>query len=292
MNIHHLELFYYVAKHGGIMNAVRHIPYGIQQPAVSSQILQLEADLGQSLFHRRPFQLTSAGEELYAFIQPFFENIGPVTEKLRGGATQLVRIAASAMVLRDHLPTVLTRVRKQFPRLRFTLVEATLAQVEQGFAKQEFDLAITVTAGKLPTGYHSLQLIEMPVVLLVPEDRKLKSAEELWTDNLVSDTLICPPASEPITLSLKQGLAKRKVDWPVGIEVNSLEVLHTYVAHGFGMGVSVKVPKGQLPKGVRMLPLEGFPPITVAAVWQGTAGPVLRTLLEEVKKQAAGLVGK
>ena len=40
LNIHHLELFYYVAKHGGIMAAVRNIPYGIQQPAVSGQILQ------------------------------------------------------------------------------------------------------------------------------------------------------------------------------------------------------------------------------------------------------------
>jgi DNA-binding transcriptional LysR family regulator len=292
MNIHHLELFYYVAKHGGIMNAVRHIPYGIQQPAVSSQILQLEADLGQSLFHRRPFQLTAAGEELYGFIRPFFENIGPVTEKLRGGATQLVRIAASSMVLRDHLPAVLTRVRKQFPRLRFTLVEATLAQVEQGFAKQEFDLAVTVTAGKLPAGMHLMQLIELPLVLLVPDDWKLKSAEELWKESLIGETLICPPAAEPLTMALRQGLAKRKVEWPTGIEVTSLELLHTYVAHGFGLGVSVKVPKGQLPKGVRMLPMEGFPPISVATVWQGTAGPVTRILLEEIKKQAAGLVGK
>ena len=38
MNIHHLELFYFVAKHGGIAAAVRNIPYGIQQPAVSGQI--------------------------------------------------------------------------------------------------------------------------------------------------------------------------------------------------------------------------------------------------------------
>ena len=35
MNIHHLELFYYVARYGGITEAVRNIPYGIQQPAVS-----------------------------------------------------------------------------------------------------------------------------------------------------------------------------------------------------------------------------------------------------------------
>ena len=68
MNVHHLELFFYVAKHGGISSAVRHMPYGIQQPAVSGQILQLEEYLGQKLFHRRPFSLTPGGERLFRFI--------------------------------------------------------------------------------------------------------------------------------------------------------------------------------------------------------------------------------
>ena len=72
MNVHHLELFYYVAKHGGIMPAVRNIPYGIQQPAVSAQVAQLEEFLGVTLFQRRPFALTPAGEKLYQFIRPFF----------------------------------------------------------------------------------------------------------------------------------------------------------------------------------------------------------------------------
>src|SRR6266852_8731749 len=75
MNIHHLELFYYVAKHGGISEAVRNIPYGIQQPAVSGQVIQLEEFLGVTLFQRRPFALTPAGKDLYDFIHPFFENI-------------------------------------------------------------------------------------------------------------------------------------------------------------------------------------------------------------------------
>src|ERR1700690_2902158 len=76
MNIHHLELFYYVARHRGISSAVRHMPYGIQQPAVSSQILLLEQDLGVRLFERNPFRLTPAGEELDNFVRPFFENLG------------------------------------------------------------------------------------------------------------------------------------------------------------------------------------------------------------------------
>jgi hypothetical protein len=31
MNIHPLELFCHVARHGGITEAVRNLPYGIQQ---------------------------------------------------------------------------------------------------------------------------------------------------------------------------------------------------------------------------------------------------------------------
>ena len=31
-----------ITRHGGIMEAVRNIPYGIQQPAVSGQVAQLE----------------------------------------------------------------------------------------------------------------------------------------------------------------------------------------------------------------------------------------------------------
>src|SRR6516164_11168270 len=82
MNIHHLELFYYVARHGGITEAVRNIPYGIQQPAVSGQVAQLEEYLGVVLFQRRPFALTPAGQKLYAYIQPFFSNLDQIASEL------------------------------------------------------------------------------------------------------------------------------------------------------------------------------------------------------------------
>src|SRR2546430_6148088 len=91
MNIHHLELFYYVARHGGITEAVRNIPYGIQQPAVSGQVAQLEEYLGVTLFQRRPFSLTQAGEKLYIFIQPFFANVDTVAAELQGGKARQIR---------------------------------------------------------------------------------------------------------------------------------------------------------------------------------------------------------
>ena len=123
MNIHHLELFYYVARHGGISEAVRNMPYGIQQPAISGQVIQLEEFLGVTLFQRRPFSLTPPGRELYDFIKPFFDNLTPMAEKLRGGISQHLRIAASETVLRAHLPQILQELQKQFPKLKVTLRE-------------------------------------------------------------------------------------------------------------------------------------------------------------------------
>ena len=85
MNVHHLELFFYVARHGGVSAAARHMPYGIQQPAISAQILQLEDALGVTLFVRRPFQLTKEGQSLYDFIAPFFGGLDDMGQRLRGG---------------------------------------------------------------------------------------------------------------------------------------------------------------------------------------------------------------
>src|SRR6186713_2251813 len=106
MNIHHLELFYYVAKHGGISAAARKIPYGIQQPAISAQVLRLEQDLGQTLFQRRPFRLTEAGGELFRFIEPFFAGLEATARKLRGGEDAHLAIGAQELILRDYLPPI------------------------------------------------------------------------------------------------------------------------------------------------------------------------------------------
>src|SRR5512146_517397 len=124
MNIHHLELFYFVAKHGGIAAAVRNIPYGIQQPAVSGQIAKLEESLGTKLFQRRPFALSPASMELFDFIRPFFQDIELVSERLRQNSSPQLRIAAPAIVLHDYLPQILQRVRQSCPAFRLYLHEA------------------------------------------------------------------------------------------------------------------------------------------------------------------------
>ena len=290
MNVHHLELFYYVARHGGIMPAVRNIPYGIQQPAVSLQMAQLEEFLGAALFHRRPFALTPAGREIYDFIRPFFDNLEAVTEKIHGGVSQHLRIAASETVLREHLPAMLQELRQRFPKLKITLREGYHPEVVTWLQQREIDVSLGLIGGKPPASVHAIPLFKLPLVLLVPKNSKLKSAQELWQRDPIGESLITVPSNEFISRAFQAGLAKLKVEWFSRIELSSVELVQTYVANGYGIGVTVGVPKMKLHPQVRVLPLDGFEPLQFGALWQGGTNPLLDAFLKIIQAASRHLM--
>jgi DNA-binding transcriptional LysR family regulator len=284
MNIHHLELFYYVARHGGISRAVRNMPYGIQQPAVSSQILLLEQDLGVRLFARSPFKLTHAGEELYEFVRPFFDNLGPVAEKLRRQSAPQLRIAGSELVLRDYLPAVVERLRQAEPRLRLGLRSGYQGEMEKWLLDREIDLAVASLDAKPPARLHCLRLLRMPLVLLVHKKSKIKSAAELWARSEIEEPLICLPQTEAMSRLFRKGLRVRHVDWPQAIEASSMDLVTRYVANGYGIGLSIDAAEMVRHPLVRVLPLEGFEPVEVAALWNGELTPLIRAVLVEMQR--------
>lgn len=289
MNVHHLELFYYVARHGGISEAVRKIPYGIQQPAISGQMAQLEEFLGTTLFHRRPFVLTPPGEKLYKFIEPFFSGMDAMTAELQGHTTHQLRIGSADIILRDHLPELLQTVRKKFPQLKVTLREGYQPELESMLETQEIDLAVTVTERKPMAGVQSVILMELPLILVVPKNSRLTSAEQLWKSDKIEEPLICLPADEVMSRNFQQGLNRMGVDWFPSIEINSTDSIESYVANGFGIGLSVSIPKTKMSPKVRALPLPGFTPLMVGALWRGKPSPPLKTLLEELQARARRL---
>jgi len=291
MNIHHLELFYYVARHGGITEAVRNIPYGIQQPAVSGQVAQLEEFLGVILFHRRPFSLTPAGDKLYKFIHPFFSNLEVIAGDLQGGEPRQIRVGASTIVLRDHLPEFLRNLRKKYPHLKITLREGYHPELESLLQKEELDLAITLIEKKLEPGIRSMALVDLPLALLVENNSPIISAEDLWRRDKIEEQLICLPEAETMCKHFQQGLRRLGVDWFTAIEVSSIDLIETYVINGFGIGLSVVVPKTELPTGIRAIPLpkNQFTPVVMGVLWLGKPSGLVQTFLDELRVRAKRL---
>lgn len=287
MNIHHLELFYYAAKHGGIAGAVRNMPYGIQQPALSGQIARLEESLGAKLFNRRPFALLPAGKELFDFIEPFFADVENVAETIRGQGTQHLRIAAPSIVLHDYLPDLLRRLRQTFPKFRLSLRETARSEAERLLQNGEVDVAITAVERK--GGTKSRSLLELPMVLLVNSNLSIKRPDELWERDKIDEPLISFPRSDPMHALYQRGLKQLGVDWFPSIEVNSVRLVECYVASGYGIGITVATPGYKPPRQIRVLSLPDFPRVLINVAWAGKPSLIARQFVRELEIEASKL---
>ena len=63
-----------------------------------------------------------------------------------------------------------------------------------------------------------------------------------------------------------------------------MELITRYVANGDGVGVSIAVPDLIKHPRVRSLPLDGFAPVELAAVWPGAPTPLIRAVLAEIQR--------
>ena len=276
-NLHHIELFYYVAKYRGITQAVRKMPYGIQQPAVSGQMLQLERELGVKLFNRRPFALTPAGNGLYTFLAPFFSKLPLITEQLRGEESSHLRLAAERTVLANHLPTLLDQIKKDCPNLRLTMNElGASSTAETLLANQDIDIAITSLHSPRPSSIKTIELLRIPLILIVPNKSTINSFSSISkvSDGKIIEPLISLSSEHSINTIFQKELDQRELVWNPIVEVTSLDLISNYVSRGYGIGLTLDAPGMTIPKGLRKMNLRGFAPLKIGMLFQGKLKPI------------------
>lgn len=290
MNVHHLELFYYVARHGGVSAAARQMPFGIQQPAISAQILQLEDTLGTTLYQRRPFQLTKEGQMLYEHIAPFFKGLDDVAERIRGGGETRLRIAAPEIVQREYLPDLCARMRRRVKGFHFTLTEARQHQIEQLLSSQEIDIGLSTLTEKPPPNVETREITRLPMCLLVSKQSGITKAAQILESDRIDVPLIALNASDALVREFQLALRQRGIEWITSLEVGSLDTVARYVASGFGAGLSLRMPRVEPPPGVKIIPLDDFPGLAFGAIWIGRLTPLGEMFLEESRALAGEIV--
>jgi DNA-binding transcriptional LysR family regulator len=293
LNVHHLELFYYVARCEGIVAACRQIPYGIQQPAVSAQVARLEEDLGARLFERRPFRLTLAGKALYDFIAPFFGRLNEVEDIVKGKMNRVLRLAGFTEAMREHVPVLLGKLRQRFPGLRVTLQEIDQRGAERLIAEGEADLAIMVLESKLPSGFRSVILVRLPLCLLVSADQPYRRAAELLKDGAAGKVpLVSLPPHELLSRLFQKEMIRRSLVWKTAMETSSQDSVSTYVRNELGAGLAVQTPELQRDTKLRLLPLSGFPSLPIGVFWRGRLGDIAQLFVDELTERAREIFPK
>ena len=283
LNPHHLELFHYVVKFGGIAQASKNMPYGVGQSAISVQISRLESHLGVTLFQRRPFKLTPEGAKLHAQTEPFFRALDRLETEFRGGAAPLLRVGATELMQNDHLPPVFDRLRKAHPRLRFAIRDTDPVSLAELVRIGELDAALCLFSERPPKDLVVEVLLKVSPVLLVPAKHKAKKAADILSADHIDEALICLPPQEPPCLAFQAMLAKTGRVWEPSLELGSLPLVRKYTESGYGIGLTVDVPGRPLPATLRMLPLPDAEPLSVAIVHSGKPNPLREAFVAAVK---------
>jgi DNA-binding transcriptional LysR family regulator len=269
--------------------AAQKMPYGIQQPAISGQLAQLERTLGVKLFHRRPFGFTPTGARLFTEIESFFSALHDLPHRVRGHTAQRLRLAAPGIILRNYLPKIFVEYKQRHPDFQLALYDANQAIAEELLRKREIDLAITELEGRPASSIASCVLLRLPLVLILSKRSEFSAIRDFFRERSPSQGLISLPPNEVISKQFQAGLKKLGLAWTPAIEVSSLELIDLYASLGFGVGLSVQVPGLQRKSGLRAVRLGKFPPLTIAALWIGELSEPATTFLADIKRLAARL---
>lgn len=276
-----------MVQHGGIARAARLMPTRVQPNGISAQMQRLEEDVGGRLFERQPFALTDLGRELFAHTQPFFSRLEQFSEQLHR-RRPVLRIAASEVILQEYLPVVEERMRRQHPRLDLRLRAGSQDDVEAWVRAGLVDLALCAVDSP-PPGLERSVLARLPLTLLAPKSRRFESADVLLQQRHVTEPLITVASTESVTRSFRRSLQQRGIDWPAHVETASMALVLWHVMQRRGIGVSLDVPCLARQPKIDSLPLVGFAPVEIAALWREPAGPLVRSLVAIIDARAREL---
>ncbi len=195
-NFHHLRYFWAVAKDGNLTRTAARLH--VAQSALSSQIRQLEEQLGEALFRRegRGLALTETGKIALAYAEDIFSAGGELLSTLEQGRRreQPLRVGAVATLSRNF--------QESFVRPIFDRPEARLCLesggLEELLARLE-NLALDVILSNRPPSRESgtrlrcRRVARQPVSIVGP--RRAKNFR--FPDSLADAAMILPgPSSE------------------------------------------------------------------------------------------------
>lgn len=184
LTLKQMRYFEALARHGHFGHAAS--ACAISQPALSVQIKEMEAELGQPLVERGPRQvrLTGFGEVVLRRVQAILsqvDELGDYARSARGAMMERLRLGIIPTIAPYLLPRLIGHVSAEFPGLdlqvRETLTPRLIAELQEG----RIDAALLA----LPIGETALTEVELfdeSFVLVRPAeeaDRPVPDAQAL-----------------------------------------------------------------------------------------------------------------
>ena len=239
LELHQLQCFIAVAEEGGFNRASSRLR--MTQPAISYQVKQLEKELGQPLFYRRPrgISTTEAGRVLFHHARQLIEMVRRTRhaiDRLSGGVTGEVRIGTVNSVGMYILPGVMQNMRAKYPDARPTILYRNSYEIMEALLSNQVDMAIV--ADPTPDRRFSHETILVEKVSLVCGrshpffGRAQVTPEELKEVNFVSLT-----DENPTGKLVRDYLTRAGVTGDPVVSTDNIETVKKMVEVGLGVAL-------------------------------------------------------
>ena len=256
MTIIQLETFLKITETRNFTTAANLLGYA--QSTVTTQIKQLEEELGCLLFDRlgKTVVVTSEGERLAAYAERMMQLQReillevPETEEASG----MIRLGVSESLCYNRLPEALLQFRKKYPaveiRLSFIMHDTFQDQLKKGI----LDIACSLNP---PTDCPELEILsDRPESLgfYASQDHPLAERKKITEKDLADVPLLLTSHTCSFRHMLLEDLAAASVVPKIALETSSKEILRQFAVRGLGvafmpdMVAREEVKKGRLKK--------------------------------------------
>ncbi|QIN79972.1 LysR family transcriptional regulator [Rubrobacter marinus] len=289
MELRHLRYFVAVAEELSFSRAAQRLH--MAQPPLSTQIKQLEQEIGARLFDRtgRSVQLTEAGRLFLQEVRRIFVQVEQASRMAREadqgelGRLSLGFIPAAS---NDLLPEVLREFRRRFPKVELYMHELMPDRVVQSLHDRRVDVSFLF----LPCEDQDVPckvVSREPLVVALPETHPLASEPKLEMRDLANEDFVLPARySTPslygkiVEVCHRSGFLPNAVQEEVGLMQTVLGV----VAGGLGIALVPASLRNLNRRGVVYKELRNPEAVVeMGVVWRrGDNSPVLASFLRVV----------
>jgi DNA-binding transcriptional LysR family regulator len=254
LNLHHLRIFYAVAKRMSYTRAAEDLC--ITQPAVTNQVRVFEEQLQLRLFEVRSGKilLTQEGKILQEYARRLFDlegDIEQVVSDLKGSRTGVISLGTSRTYSQTFLHLLIGYFHKFHPDVTVKVDEAGSLDIIQGLLNFEYEIAICVRAAENPN-IRFVPFCTEELVVVLPAGHKLTGQDHIAMKDLAEEKIILRSKGSASRQIVDELYGKSNLVPRVLTEANNTELIKNMVQRGEGISflsriaVSKEVDEGKL----------------------------------------------
>jgi LysR family nitrogen assimilation transcriptional regulator len=245
VELRQLRYFLRIVELGSFSKAARELY--VAQPALSTQITNLETELGAQLLSRsvRGVSPTDAGKSLYLYAQSILRQIEMLREEVSAQSEQPkgpVVIGLPPSVASALAAPLVTQVRREFPQIQLKIVEGLSGHLEDLVSTGKLEMGLLFHdeepmqdrshSADRPVGRVAIAKEEL--LLFTAPNHPIKDEDPISAEDVGAMDLFLPGLVNVTRKIIERHFESKGVRLKIAVELDSLRTIHALVSAGLG----------------------------------------------------------